>query len=85
MEDKMILLVEDNPDDEALTLRALKKNDIRSEVIVVRADDLTPVGHFSAPLKEVTLSSQGFVTGYLDNYIYILCLQGISCRDAEIR
>jgi len=28
MEDKLILLVEDNPDDVALTLRALKKNDI---------------------------------------------------------
>jgi len=26
MSDKVILLVEDNPDDEALTLRALKKN-----------------------------------------------------------
>jgi len=30
-----ILLVEDNPDDEALTLRALKKNDILNEVVVV--------------------------------------------------
>ena len=28
MNDKVILLVEDNPDDEALTLRALKKNNI---------------------------------------------------------
>jgi len=34
MENKAILLVEDNPDDEALTLRALKKNNIRNEVIV---------------------------------------------------
>ena len=34
MEDKMILLVEDNPDDEALTLRALKKNNIRNRVAV---------------------------------------------------
>lgn len=32
--DKTILLVEDNPDDEALTLRALKKNNIKNEVIV---------------------------------------------------
>jgi len=31
-----ILLVEDNPDDEALTLRALKKNNISNEVIVAR-------------------------------------------------
>jgi two-component system response regulator len=33
---KVILLVEDNPDDEALTLRALKKNDIRNKVVVAR-------------------------------------------------
>ena len=32
----MILVVEDNPDDEALTLRALKKNNIGNEVFVVR-------------------------------------------------
>ena len=30
----MILLVEDNPDDEALTLRALARNNIRNEVVV---------------------------------------------------
>jgi len=36
MEHKMILLVEDNPDDEALTLRALKKNNIGNELVVVR-------------------------------------------------
>jgi two-component system, response regulator len=36
MEDKVILLVEDNADDEVLTLRALKKNNIRNEVIVAR-------------------------------------------------
>ena len=30
----LILLVEDNPDDEALTLRALKKNHIMNEVVV---------------------------------------------------
>ncbi|MDP3419616.1 MAG: response regulator [Thiobacillus sp.] len=34
--DKVILLVEDNPDDEALTLRALKKNNIYNEVVVAR-------------------------------------------------
>jgi two-component system response regulator len=32
---KMILLVEDNPDDELLTLRAFKKNNIGNEVVVV--------------------------------------------------
>ncbi len=36
MSDKIILLVEDNPDDEALTIRALKKNNILNEVVVAR-------------------------------------------------
>ena len=36
MEQRVILLIEDNPDDEALTLRALKKNNIRNEVVVAR-------------------------------------------------
>ena len=36
MSEQIILLVEDNPNDEALTLRALKKNNIMNEVIVVR-------------------------------------------------
>ena len=36
MDKKIILLVEDNPDDEALTLRALKKNNIQNEVVVAR-------------------------------------------------
>jgi two-component system, response regulator len=36
MEDKIILLVEDNSDDEKLTLRALKKNNILNEVVVAR-------------------------------------------------
>jgi CheY-like chemotaxis protein len=36
LNDKVILLIEDNPDDEALTLRALKKNNIRNEVVVAR-------------------------------------------------
>ena len=35
MTDGTILLVEDNPDDQALTLRALKKNNIANEVVVV--------------------------------------------------
>jgi two-component system response regulator len=33
---KVILLVEDNPDDEALTLRAFKKNNIQNDVVVAR-------------------------------------------------
>ena len=36
MTDKMILLVEDNPDDEALTIRALGKNNIANRLSVVR-------------------------------------------------
>lgn len=36
MENKVILLVEDNPRDEALTLRALKKSNIANEVVVAR-------------------------------------------------
>src|SRR3989440_6226098 len=36
MESKVILLVEDNPRDEALTLRALKKSNIVNDVNVVR-------------------------------------------------
>ena len=36
MSDQTILLVEDNPNDAALTLRALKKNNIMNRVMVVR-------------------------------------------------
>lgn len=36
MHNKVILLVEDNPRDEALTLRALKKSNVANEVAVVR-------------------------------------------------
>jgi two-component system, response regulator len=36
MPEKIIMLVEDNPDDEALTLRALKKNNIQNAVMVAR-------------------------------------------------
>ena len=36
MDARIILLVEDNPDDEALTLRALKRNNILNPVVVAR-------------------------------------------------
>lgn len=36
MKGKTILLVEDNPDDEALTLRSLNKNNVVNEVVVTR-------------------------------------------------
>jgi two-component system response regulator len=53
MAEKWILLVEDNPDDEALTLRALKRNNILNEVAVARdgaeaLDYLFCQGHYSA-------------------------------------
>src|SRR5277367_1525590 len=41
---KQILLVEDNPDDEALTLRALKRGSVPSEVFVAR-DGLEAVNY----------------------------------------
>lgn len=36
MEDKVILLVEDNPDDVELTLRAFRQNNISNKVVVAR-------------------------------------------------
>jgi two-component system response regulator len=36
MEKKVILLVEDNPDDELLTIRAFEKNNLRNEVVIAR-------------------------------------------------
>ena len=45
MERKVILLVEDNPRDEALTLRALRKSNIVNDVIVVR-DGVEAIDYF---------------------------------------
>ncbi len=36
MNERHILLVEDNPDDEALTMRAFEKNNLRNKVVVAR-------------------------------------------------
>lgn len=36
MSEKVVLLVEDNPDDEALTLRALRKHNLANEIVVAR-------------------------------------------------
>ena len=36
MEEKIILLVEDNPDDELLAIRALKKNNIMNKMVIAR-------------------------------------------------
>ncbi len=45
MDNKVILLVEDNPRDEALTLRALKKSNIVNDVIVAR-DGVEALAYF---------------------------------------
>ena len=64
MEAKVILLVEDNADDELLTLRALKNNNIRNEVVVARDGvealeyvwgDGKPQEHSRGRLPEVVL------------------------------
>lgn len=52
MTEKIILLVEDNPDDIALTLRALKKNNIANKVAVARDGEealeyLTATGRYA--------------------------------------
>ena len=44
MNEKYILLVEDNPDDEELTLLALKKNNIMNDVVVAR-DGVEAIEH----------------------------------------
>jgi len=59
MSERVILLVEDNPSDEELTLRALKKSNILNRVVVVRdgaeaLDYLFARGaHASRPADEV--------------------------------
>ena len=56
-----ILLVEDNPDDEALTLRAFRKNNVTNEVVVARdgveaLDYLFGTGTYAT--RDVTLLPQ---------------------------
>src|SRR5580693_6436972 len=51
---RSILLVEDNPDDEALTLRALKRNNILNEVTVMR-DGAEALDYLFAGSAEITL------------------------------
>ncbi len=57
MKDKIILLVEDNPDDELLTLRALKRHHIANEVVVARdgAEALDYLFDEGRPKPEVIL------------------------------
>jgi len=59
MSKKVILLVEDNPDDEVLTLRALKKNNILNEVVVAHdgveaLDYLFATGQYSGRVTDET-------------------------------
>jgi len=48
MSGKIIFLVEDNPDDEALTLRALKKNNIMNQVVIVH-DGVEAINYLLGP------------------------------------
>ena len=50
MKEGLILLVEDNPDDEKLTLRALKKNNIANPILVAR-DGQEAVNYLFDPAK----------------------------------
>lgn len=67
MERAPILLVEDNPDDEALALRALKKNNISNPVIVAR-DGVEALAHLSGP-------GEGHPDGPLDPAVVLLDLK----------
>ncbi|MQA28514.1 MAG: response regulator [Luteitalea sp.] len=50
MATQLIVLVEDNPDDEALTLRALKKQNIANEIVILR-DGVEALDFLLAPDK----------------------------------
>jgi len=52
MEQKNILLVEDNPDDVELTRRAFQKNNIRTNLIVTR-DGAETIEYISAKVKHM--------------------------------
>lgn len=66
MKNKIILLVEDNPDDEALTLRAFKKNNITNEILVARD---------GAEALDYLLGSGGSGRAILDPQVVLLDLK----------
>ena len=61
-EDKIILLVEDNPDDEDLTLRALRKANVRNEVVVAH-DGVEARGQTPEEIAEARVESGGLDLG----------------------
>lgn len=65
MEDKLILLVEDNPDDEALTVRALKKNNIGNNLVVV---------HDGAEALDFLFGSGAFINRDVNNLPQMILL-----------
>lgn len=65
MNNKVILLVEDNPRDEALTLRALKKSNIVNDVIVVR-DGVEALDYFFG-----TGTNEGLVSTVLPQLVLL--------------
>ena len=52
MNDRSILLVEDNPDDEALTLRALRQSNITNRIVVAH-DGVEALAHLLGSVPEV--------------------------------
>ena len=55
--EKIIMLVEDNPDDVELTLRALKQNQILNEVVLARDGMLTPTKPVNASGRRYFMST----------------------------